>query len=374
MVDIKCPGCGGSLVFDPATKRLECDYCGGSYDPEEFGYVSQEEIERRPEFMDANQYVCNSCGASIFVSPTEASSHCVYCGSPSIAFSKLTRIKRPETILPFKITREDAASRIKAKFSSGAFIPKVIKDCKIDDVRGIYIPYWIMNVKAQGDFLYKGEEGTSDSKTTYFYTRSGSGEYMGIAMDSSRLFPDEISAYLDYDMKDLVPFNESYLSGFYSDVFDVERDEIIPRARYTAAMRLNDTLASSVKASSVFPIAAHVDTEITSDVVPAMLPAWFFAVTYRGKPYTVIVNGQNGDVTGSVPFDSAKVAWFVVLISILATVLLYLINPIGLSVMMGGFFALFFAAAALALMTNAISRIKKGSSAGTLNYMRRRQK
>lgn len=374
MVDIKCPGCGGSLVYDPASKRLECDYCGGSYDPEEFGYVSQEEIERRPEFMDANQYVCNSCGASIFVSPTEASSHCVYCGSPSIAFSKLTKIKRPETILPFKITREDAAARIKEKFSSGAFIPKVIRDCQIEDVRGIYIPYWIMNVRAEGDFLYKGDEGSSDDKVTYYYTRSGSGEYMGIAMDSSRLLPDEISAYLDYDMNDLVPFNESYLSGFYSDVFDVEKDEIIPRARYTAAMRLNESLASSVKASSVCPIATHIDTEITSDVIPAMLPAWFFAVTYRGKPYTVIVNGQNGEVTGSVPFDSTKVALFVVLISILATALVYLINPIGLSVMMGGFFALFFAVAALVLMSNAMSRIKKGSSTGTLNYMRRRQK
>lgn len=374
MVDIKCPGCGGSLVFEPASNRLVCDYCGGSYDPDELGYRSEAEIPDRPEFMDANQYVCNSCGANIFVSPTEASSHCVYCGSPSIAFSKLTRIKRPETILPFKITKDDAADRIKKQFSSGVFIPKMIKECMIEDIRGIYIPYWIMNVKASGDFVYSGQVGSSDDKVTYYYTRSGSGEYQGIALDSSRLFPDEISAYLEYDMNDLVPFNESYLSGFYSDVFDVEKDEVIPRAKYTAAMRLNESLASSVQASSVHPIAAHVDTELTSDVVPAMLPAWFFSITYKGVPYTVIVNGQNGQVTGSVPFDRTKVALFVILISIVATAIMYLINPIGLSLMMGGFFVLFFGVLALVLMYNALSSIKKGTSKGTLNYMRRRQK
>lgn len=373
MVDIKCPGCGGSLVFDPGSKKLVCEYCGGRYDPDALGYRSEEEIPDKPEFMDANQYVCNSCGASIFVSPTEASSHCVYCGSPSIAFSKLTRIKRPQTILPFKLTRDDAAARIKEKFKSGAFIPKVIRDCKIEDVRGIYIPYWIMNVKASGDFLYSGAVGSGDDKVTYYYTRSGSGEYQGIAMDSSRLFPDEISAYLEYDMKDLVPFNESYLSGFYSDIFDVEKEEIIPRAKYTAAMRLNESLASSVQASSVHPIAAHVDTELTSEVVPAMLPAWFFSVSYKGKPYTIIVNGQNGAVTGSVPFDSSKVAIFVVLISLVATALMYLINPIGLSFQAGAFFVLFFGVLAWVLMLNATNRIKKGTSKATLNYMRRRQ-
>ena len=29
----KCPSCGGNLVFDTASQKLTCGFCGGSFDP-----------------------------------------------------------------------------------------------------------------------------------------------------------------------------------------------------------------------------------------------------------------------------------------------------------------------------------------------------
>ena len=28
-----CPGCGGTLVFDPVTLKLKCDFCSSEFDP-----------------------------------------------------------------------------------------------------------------------------------------------------------------------------------------------------------------------------------------------------------------------------------------------------------------------------------------------------
>ena len=39
---IKCPNCSANLFFEPASGKLECAYCGGSFDPAVFEKVVDE--------------------------------------------------------------------------------------------------------------------------------------------------------------------------------------------------------------------------------------------------------------------------------------------------------------------------------------------
>ena len=39
---IKCPNCAANLVFEPSSGKLECAFCGGSFDPASFESVVEE--------------------------------------------------------------------------------------------------------------------------------------------------------------------------------------------------------------------------------------------------------------------------------------------------------------------------------------------
>ena len=137
---------------------LVCDHCGGLFNPEDFNTTGNDSlIDQKAEslneiygtdskeFMDCYVYICSSCGGEIIVNGTEASTQCVYCGSSAVVFSRIAKQKRPRGIIPFKITREEAIEAVREQFNKGFFIPKAIKEFKPNDIRGIYIPYWLVN-------------------------------------------------------------------------------------------------------------------------------------------------------------------------------------------------------------------------------------
>ena len=47
--------------------------------------------------------------------------------------------------------------------------------------------------------------------------------------------------------------------------------------------------------------------DIQDDPVYMMFPVWFLTFKYNGKPYTVLVNGQTGKVTGTLPWQNKKI-------------------------------------------------------------------
>ena len=105
--------------------------------------------------MDCYVYSCSSCGGEIIINGKEASTQCIYCGNPSVIFSRIARRKKPTYILPFKTTREYALDNIRSELKKGLFVPKQLKNFKADDVRGIYIPYWLVNVDHYGAVIVK---------------------------------------------------------------------------------------------------------------------------------------------------------------------------------------------------------------------------
>ncbi len=98
-VNYQCPACMGPLHFSGETGKLQCDYCGGQYEPAEIEalYAKKEDAAEKaftatqetpeecswtPEGMRA--YSCPSCGAEVVCDETTAAtSSCPYCGNPT---------------------------------------------------------------------------------------------------------------------------------------------------------------------------------------------------------------------------------------------------------------------------------------------------
>ena len=336
-----CKNCGHALVFDPTSQKLVCGACGGAFAPEEIEAeampyredleaVSAEKAygEKSADTMDCYVYTCSECGGEIIINGTEASTTCVYCGNPNVVFSRISKQKRPELVLPFAITKEKAIELVHKKIDKGLFIPKDIKHFKPECVRGIYIPYWIVNADYMNAVVVSGRVRRGKHSVTRYYGRAGEMHIKNLPIDASRVLTNESSFRLEpYDLTWLKPFDEDYLAGFYSNVSDVVYGDL----RRAALGRANEYFAEEALgdvhdgASNKKIISSHPSIRLDRDMVYAMLPAWFITFRYKGKPNTILVNGQSGKVVCGLPWNKILFYTLLVLTGVIVTVAAFLL-------------------------------------------------
>ena len=329
-----CKNCSHALVFDPSSQRLVCASCGSTFTPEEIESESKEyrqDLQAESmdkvygttdeKFMDCYVYTCSECGGEIIINGTEASTTCVYCGNPSVVFSRIARQKCPEFVLPFSITKERAVQIVHETIRKGIFVPSEIKNFSADCVRGIYIPYWIVNADYTDSVVIQGVVRSGKHSTTRYYGRAGKMKLKNLPIDASRALSDESSSRLEpFDLRRLKPFDEDYLAGFYSNVSDVTYSDLRYATLGRAKEFFNADAIRDVKASNKKVIASCHSMKLKNDMVYAMLPAWFITFNYKGKHNTILVNGDTGKVVCGLPWRKALFFGLLIGLGILLTV------------------------------------------------------
>ena len=305
-MSVLCRNCSGKLLFDPATQKLECPTCGSSFRPEE---VEDLNAELHSKYYDTRVYTCSHCGAEVITSDTEASTFCVYCGNPAIVFDRISKEYKPDGVLPFQVTKEQAVGYIRLKFLKNPIVPKEVRDkCTPANLRGIYIPYWIVNADYTEADMLKGEVKRGKSTVTQFYSRAGEVKLKNIPIDGSNILNDDISRKLEpFYLEDAKEFDEDYLNGFYSNTSDLNYYDLRASAAYRCHVMFEDEVVKTVKARNVKVVDSIYHVDIHDDPVYMMVPVWFFTFKYEDKPYTVLVNGQTGKVVGTMPWQKKKV-------------------------------------------------------------------
>ena len=292
--------------------------------------------------MDCYVYSCSECGGEIIVNGTEASTTCIYCGNPNVVFSRIAKMREPEFIMPFRITRESAVELARKAISRGAFVPRKIKRFSVDCCRGIYLPYWLVNVKYYDTVLIEGrvKESRDKSVTKYYGRRTGYIALRRFPVDASTALSDDSSSKLEpFDMKHLKAFDEDYLAGFYSDVSDVTYKDVkkVALARgkeYFAEAALKDVAKYDVKTAHVMQRGPTV--EVDTDMKYAMLPAWFVSFDYEGKKNTILVNGDTGKVVCGLPWRKWLFFLMLFVIAAVASALSFFVFKYMLTEMFSG--------------------------------------
>ena len=316
-----CPGCGAPMEYDPGFDSLVCTVCGNIIDPKTLPdadsfYYNNEDADEGPEdikdtlsefeeltgeMYDRHVYKCSQCGGEVLVSGTEISTKCIYCGSTSVVFSRITKENRPDKIVPFSVTKEEAMETVKQKILSGIFMPGGFKKIDPELVRGIYIPY----------FTYDGAITDTQQHrigvTEKSYVFDGSAEFENLLVECCKALDDRSTALLEpYNVKASVDFDTSYLMGFYSNTQDITprgaqgTAELKARTIFNSEMRKLSPNKSSKTVSSMPKLELHRTGYI-------LLPAWFITINAKGTPYTFLVNGQSGRCTGTAPWSKKKV-------------------------------------------------------------------
>lgn len=350
----KCPNCNGALEYNPITDKMECEFCGEGYilaeieavqERKEHTYNTQtgaqsviEDGEVRDnnsssstvqdeeqelnlfagmETMECNIYTCTSCGAELAIKETEASTFCPYCGQPTIVFSRISKEMKPQSIVLFRIDKEQAIDGIREKLKKSFFVPKEIKNFSVDKVRGIYVPFWVFDI-----YYYDAQHWECQSnKTTYVYSREAECMFKGLTVDASKQLDDELSQRLEpYDVRTRKPFETGYLSGYYADVFDYNEAQMRNLAFWRAAQLFDAQIKETIPERNA-KLKFTLPKRIVKNVEYTLLPVWFVTFRYNYETYTIAVNGQNGKVVGTVPYDKKKVrTLFIVVASVVALI------------------------------------------------------
>ncbi|MBR5712686.1 MAG: hypothetical protein IK055_07295 [Lachnospiraceae bacterium] len=351
----QCPNCGVAMEFRPDTQEWHCEYCHSTFSlkelekaeselaealakaglggtgetglPAEGAESAEDVVADGDTTMQMTILRCQSCGAELAVDGTEASTFCAFCGQATVVIDRLEGWLKPDYIIPFQVTKEEAEKKIREKVSKGRFIPRKLRHFPAKRMRGIYIPFWLYDVYYADDAVWSYKKKVGKTYVTKSCKRAAECKFRDVPVDASKQMPDEASQRLEpYDMNGLKKFNPAYLSGFYSNRFDVLKEEATQTAVTRAGEMFDDRMEVEMKIDYPDGATKSLSQSVGEAINPryALMPAWFVTFRQDDKPFNIMVNGQTGKVVCAMPFVKKKA------IALLVFLLLLFCIPLGL--------------------------------------------
>ncbi len=289
---------------------------------------------------DTQSIKCENCGATICYSARERSLTCPYCDSNYVVEASTEDTVRPEGVIPFTVTREQASARFREWLGSGFFRPgDLVERARPDRMRGVYLPYWSFSCttesswSASAGYTYTEtvtrrvedadgtvrEEEEEVEKTRWEpVTGTHRKAYEHVLVPASRGLDEKLlSAIEPFHMKELRPYDPDYLAGWEAETCAVDQDEAWTRGERRVKYRIEREVEEMVPGDKCKDV--QVSTTF-SDVAATLvlLPLWISAYNYEDKLYRFMINGQTGEVQGEAPTSKTKL--FILIAVIIAVV------------------------------------------------------
>ena len=327
-VAYQCPNCASPLIYDGTSGKMVCTACDSQFDQETIelhnapadggtvDFIVPTEGYTAGDTAQLQAYHCKTCGAELITERTTTATECPYCGSPTILPDRIDGGIRPEMVVPFVITKEQAQQAFEDYFKGKKLLPNIFKkDNQIAEMRKLFVPYWLFDCDAQGDVIYDAEkrhtrrEGEYEVTTVerYVIRRAGSMHFENIPVDGSVKLDDKITESLEpYDLTKAVPFQPTVLSGAMADHADVDADACEKRAVERVESSMINTLRNTVQGYNSVTVRSKNIPASGGKVTPVLLPVWLITTKKDDKVYTFAINGQTGELTCDVPTDKGK--------------------------------------------------------------------
>lgn len=345
---IKCKNCGATADFDIKKQLVVCHYCDSTYTLAEYNEIEdkidveqesdEEEVLIQKFNYDINLfkrsihaskvvededkmdlYSCTSCGAEIIATKVSGTAKCPYCYNNLIFVKQFTGELKPDLIIPFKLEKEDAIKAYNKHLDSRKlFLPKVFKKQNhIDEIQGVYVPYWLFDAKFDFDYAYKckkvekWQKGPFDfvKNSKYDAYRDGTIAYINVPRDGSKRMDDLLMDSIEpFDISDSQNFSTYYIAGHPAERYDVPFEDCINDAIKRMEQTTYDELNETLKGYEEKKPTKEELTLTEGKVKYALYPVWCLNTTYRKKKYSFIMNGQTGVMSSDkLPVDILKV-------------------------------------------------------------------
>ena len=378
VVNYQCPSCTAPLRFDAESGQLECDFCGSSFsvaEVEDVYAAKSEEAKRAGEAIEASAassegadapdsategaggvsvgtaeevvsssaaadvsagagvaqvrqqtavapvpsmviYNCPSCGAELICDETTVATSCPYCDNHTVIPTRYGGEFKPDFVLPFAKTKEEAIAALKSHYKGRPFLPDTFTDGNhVKEVKGVYVPFWLFDGSASGSASFEATRSRTYLSGNYRVTetdhfdvyRSGSISFLGIPVDASTKMPDDYMDSIEpFDYRALVPFSPAYLPGYLADKPDVDVEACGERADARAEVTVLDNLRDTVVGYEMVLERGSSTGVVRERSHYAMLPVWMLSTRWEDAPYLFAMNAQTGKMVGDLPVDKRK--------------------------------------------------------------------
>ena len=373
ITNYQCPACTGPLRFVGESGKLECEYCGSAFAVAEIEALYAEKEEKAAAAQQAAEetkvrqagpaaeggawdtsgldedwgtdengmraYVCPSCGAELICEESTAATSCPYCGNPTVVPGRFSGTLRPDFIIPFKLSKEDAVKALKDHCKGKIFLPRSFTaENHVQEIQGIYVPFWMFDGEAEGDARYEATRSHTYRSGDYEITetehfdiyRAGSVTFDKVPVDASGKLPDDhMDSIEPYDYQELKAFSTAYLPGFLADKFDVTVEQCQERADRRCEGTLASALRGTIDRYDTCTLREQSISLKRGKVHYALMPVWMLNTKWRGKDFLFAMNGQTGKLVGDLPVSWGKFwqlfAAIAVPLSVLGSALLFLL-------------------------------------------------
>lgn len=340
----RCPKCGSSDVrLRGSTGMLVCLFCRHEWQEarveEEFGLgVGIDELEGTVIAGGAEDIAsgagdvvtlkCGGCGAEVVVDTAHAmNARCHWCRHTLNIQQQMPNGAVPDAVLPFRLTHDEAVAKIREFTSKRQLFahPRFKKEFVPENVLGVYLPYLVIDARAEATYTGTGEvqtrrwtEKNGDNTVTYYaadvfrvdrtvaftvddLTIEGAADRADFGGSTTN---NIVNTILPFDTKNAVKWNSSYLVGFTSEKRDLDVSDLRPV--------LEDQLLSIGRAQ-VEGSVAELDRGVRweqegldvggSRWVSMYLPVWIYSYFQEDTKmlHYIAVNARTGETMGSVP-------------------------------------------------------------------------
>ncbi len=385
----KCSACGGPLVFDPATQKMLCEFCGTAFeipaelDEDEMATQNKQQQaaataagaaaagatanaakaagampakrnrhgERPLSEADAKAHcdwgaqkkmvTCKTCGAQTIYDAAQTTSSCPYCDSNQILEEPDKNDNMsPTGICVFKVDKDKARKLFQEWVSSLWFAPNDLKHrASAEGIDGVYLPHWTFDTEAIADYVIEygidetekvnGEETT----TTRWYTDRGRHRkfFDDFLMPACKKDNEHLLSDLaPFDTNDYQDYKPEYMAGYAAEKYTVTVHDAWKEAQKRMSSNLDEEICDLVRDKHH---ADHTRTkELNVQYSEAMfkylfLPIWLSSFRYNGKVYQFMINGQTGKVSGDRPYSGWKLFFLFLVIAIILWLLLSRESP-----------------------------------------------
>ncbi|HVK14275.1 MAG TPA: hypothetical protein VM597_36375, partial [Gemmataceae bacterium] len=343
-----CRHCGAKLDFDPTVRGLKCPYCGFTEaipeaDDDKKAEVREHDLD---EFLDRQegragatlaghqcQVTCTGCGAVVLLEDKVVTDKCPYCSThlenkPESAKDLIL----PESLLPFTVSDRVARTNFREWISGLWFAPNELKQlANLGQFGSVYAPHWTFDAMTYTD--YTGERGddywdtesytdsdgkrqTRSVRRTRWTSVSGNVQHFfdDVLVRASESLPGHLAAKIGpWELKDLEPFRDEFLSGHLTERYSVSLKDGFGRAKEVMHDHITGLIHRDIGGDH-----QRIDSRRTSHVgvtfKHALLPIWVANYRYRDRLFQVLVNGRSGAVAGDRPWSWWKIGRLIFLI------------------------------------------------------------
>jgi len=276
---------------------LRCAICG---------IVAPDRPRTRPVGELARVVRCTECGAAVAYHVDKRAPTCQFCGAITKVEEPTDPLEEAKLHLPFAVSREDAASAMKAYLGSlGFFRPSdLAARATVDSVTPVWFAAWLFDAGADVSWTADSDAGSRRSAWAPHSGRTRM-QWKSVLVSASRgLSTVEVAKLAPgFDLantQEIDPHTSTLVERF-----DVERSAARAKVLQAAVEMARAELQSGHIPGSRFRnvhVSALLDSLVTRRYA---LPAYVFVYRYDDRPYRAIVHGR----TTRIAFGDAPRAW-----------------------------------------------------------------